>query len=394
MPPPTFAHTPTWTWGSAWRSPPPGSPPTAQWSWRQPSTAAWAPGPWRGQQGAQAGGADSSGPHTQTPPTALPVPRAQGAQADVGWGRRAGDGGWGGVGSGARTHPSPSAGPGTLGRCRGACWGSVFTRHPTTHTQAFVSFLFLYLKQTSVHYVQVRLLDGWAGRGPSWVGAQCWLKGVRGVLGPTWPAGRLLHSCYPAHCLEAAPSPAHLTASLGSDLPAPRWREEASSYSKINKCLAWGLTTPPSATSQTGPESRAHPGEGQEYRAACVTPWPGGWRAELGRAEARGSGPQVKAEQGEGSEAQGRASLWHNEERGAGGGLKPLVLGLPAEAWQMNTGARGGAGPPPDSGLLSCVLEPAPGGQQSVSVLKESWAWQRTGRPSWGRHPAPSTPQD
>lgn len=127
VPPPTFAHTPTWTWGSAWRSPPPGSPPTAQWRWRQPSTAAWAPGPWRGQQGAQAGGAESSGPHTQTPPTALSVPRAQGAQADVGWGRRAGDGGWGGVGSGARTHPSLGAGPGTLGRCRGACWGSVFT---------------------------------------------------------------------------------------------------------------------------------------------------------------------------------------------------------------------------------------------------------------------------
>lgn len=54
-------------------------------------------------------------------------------------------------------------------------------------------------------------------------------------------------------------------------------------------------------------------------------------------------------------------------------------------------GARGGPGPPPDFGLLSCVLEPAPGGQQSVSVLKESWAWRTAGRPSWGRHPAPGT---
>lgn len=111
-----------------------------------------------------------------------------------------------------------------------------------------MSFLFIYLKQTSVHYVQVRLLDGWVGRGPSWVGAQWWLKGVRRVLGPAWPVGWLLHSCYPARFLEAAPPPtAHLMASLGGDLPAPKQNEEASSYSKINKCLAWDLTTLPSA---------------------------------------------------------------------------------------------------------------------------------------------------
>lgn len=170
--------------------------------------------------------------------------------------------------------------PTTPGNCREACRAGAIcipTPHPP-HTQAHVDFLFIYLKQTSVRYVQVRLLGGWAGRVPSWVGEQWQLKGVgRGLIlaWPVWPASPLL-----------LPSPLPCgSPSVMSSQHETRVRKPLPIAKQISACR-WDLTHPHSALGMRQPtskldvrekpvqEARSRPGQerGGWYLKSRVTP--------------------------------------------------------------------------------------------------------------------------
>lgn len=92
--------------------------------------------------------------------------------------------------------------------------------------------------------------------------------------------------------------------------------------------------------------------------------------------------------------ARGRASLWHSWEweaevttgqgvrMGQGVVVKPMTPGplTPGPGGQALGVQEWGLSLYPTS-VPSHVLDLAPGSQQSVSVLKESWAWGTAGKP-------------
>lgn len=181
--------------------------------------------------------------------------------------------------------------------------------------------------------------------------------------------------------------------------------EEAASYSKINRCLGVGphpptlSPRPATAAFQTGykrkagsgSQAQAQPGEGPVGPSnPCHPSGPGGGGQSWAAAEVRGSRPKalrqsrVRASQPRARPAFGTMrGGWHSgrtgrdeDRQGAGGGMKPLVLDLALQGPEEGRWGHGvGPGPLPDFCFLGRVLEPAPGGQQSVSVLKDSWAW-------------------